>query len=378
MSTRIKDFNKDIIEWAIIRSGNNLDDFYAHNPNVLKWVEKDAFPTIKQLEAFTNKVYIPFGYIFLDTPPQENLSLPFFRKGKDKDEKVSLNVFHTVQIIQERQDWLTEYLDELDFTELDFVGKYNEKSNYLDIVNDIREILQLDVEWANKCSSWEMALNYLTSLIEDIGIVVTFNGIVGNNTRRPLNVEECRGFVLVNKKAPFLFINSADAKSAQVFTIMHELAHIWLGESAGFDNKNLIPADDPIELLCDKVAAELLVPETLFIDRWRITKDFKNLSKIFKVSPIVIARRALDLDFITKTDFFSFYNSYMQNFINKEKKKNSGGDFYAVARKRISLRFASFVNSAVRENKLLYRDAYKLTNLKGDTYNKFINTCLYQ
>ena len=159
---------------------------------------------------------------------------------------------------------------------------------------------------------------------------------------------------------------------------MHELAHIWLGESAGFDNKNLIPADDPIELLCDKVAAELLVPETLFIDRWRITKDFKNLSKIFKVSPIVIARRALDLDFITKTDFFSFYNSYMQNFINKEKKKNSGGDFYAVARKRISLRFASFVNSAVRENKLLYRDAYKLTNLKGDTYNKFINTCLYQ
>ena len=162
-----------------------------------------------------------------------------------------------------------------------------------------------------------------------------------------------------------------------MFTLIHELAHVWLGESAGFDNQNLIPANDPVEILCDKVAAEFLVPEIIFMNKWEVTKDFKYLSRIFKVSQIVIARRALDLNLITKTSFLEFYNKYMGDFKFKKDNQGSGGNFYATARKRVSLRFASFVNNAVKENRLLYRDAYKLTNLKGETYNKFITEYLY-
>lgn len=91
--------------------------------------------------------------------------------------------------------------------------------------------------------------------IEDKGIITVFNGIVENNTSRPIPVDECRGFVW-DEMAPFMFINNADWKSAQMFTIVHELAHIWTGHSAGFDFRKLQPADDPIEILCDKVAAE--------------------------------------------------------------------------------------------------------------------------
>ncbi len=72
-----------------------------------------------------------------------------------------------------------------------------------------------------------------------------------------------------------------------------------------------------------------------------------------------------------------FYNKYMGDFKFKKDNQGSGGNFYATARKRVSLRFASFVNNAVKENRLLYRDAYKLTNLKGETYNKFITEYLY-
>lgn len=377
MSTRVENINKELIEWAIIRNGNSLEEFFAQNPIVESWIKGDKFPTVKQLENFTHKVHVPFGYMFLPQPPDETIPLPFFRTGKNATNKVSLNVFHTVQIIQDRQNWLTEYLEELNFPELEFVGKFNIKDNYIDIVNDIRNVLKLELDWASKHNKWEEALDYLTLKIEEAGIIVTYNGIVGNNTHRVIDVNECRGFVLVNNKAPFLFINSADAKAAQMFTIIHELAHVWLGESAGFNNANLLPADDPLELLCDKVAAELLVPEIYFIKKWETSQNFKYLSRIFKVSPIVIGRRALDLKLITFSQFIQFYNDYMNEIKKKKDRQSSGGDFYATTKKRISLRFAAFVNNAVKENKLLYRDAYKLTNMKGETYNKFVNEYLY-
>jgi Zn-dependent peptidase ImmA (M78 family) len=378
MSTRVENVNKKIIEWAIVRNGNSTEEFYVQNPNVESWVKEDKKPTVKQLEDFTHKVHVPFGYMFLENPPIENIPLPFFRTGSiNKTNKVSLNVFHTIQNIQDRQNWLTEYLNELDFPNLNFIGKYNIDDNYKAIVNDIRNILKLELDWAIEHNTWEQALDFLTNQIEEAGIIVTFNGIVGTNTRRVIDVNECRGFVLVNNKAPFLFINSADAKAAQMFTLIHELAHVWLGESAGFDNQNLIPANDPVEILCDKVAAEFLVPEIIFMNKWDFTKDFRILSRIFKVSQIVIARRALDLNLITKNNFLEFYNQYMADFKFKKYNQGSGGNFYATARKRVSLRFASFVNNAVKENKLLYRDAYKLTNLKGETYNKFVTEYLY-
>jgi Zn-dependent peptidase ImmA (M78 family) len=378
MSTRIENINKDLIEWAILRTGNSLEEFYIQNPLVESWTKGDKFPTVKQLENFTHRVHVPFGYMFLPTPPLETIPLPFFRTAqKTTSTKVSLNVYHTIQIIQDRQNWLTEYLDDIGFPNLSFVGKYKVDDDFKNIVADIRHTLQLEQDWASKHKTWEDALNHLTAKIEETGIIVTFNGIVGTNTHRVIDVTECRGFVLVNKRAPFLFINSTDAKAAQMFTIMHELAHIWLGESAGFDNINLLPANDPIELLCDKVAAEFLVPEALFLNEWRIAPDFKTLSKLFKVSPIVIGRRALDLKCITINQFMAFYNQYMDDFKNRKNKQGSGGDFYATTKKRVSPRFATFVNNAVRENKLLYRDAYKLTNMKGETYNKFVTEYLY-
>ena len=377
MSTRVENINKEIIEWAIIRNGNSLEEFYAQNPNVESWIKGEKNPTVKQLENFTHKVHVPFGYMFLPKPPNETIPLPFFRTGKKNTNKVSLNVFHTIQIIQDRQNWLTEYLEELNFPDLDFVGKYSIKNSYIEIVNDIRNVLKLELDWASRHNKWEEALDYLTNKIEEAGIIVTYNGIVGSNTHRVIDVNECRGFVLVNNKAPFLFINSADAKAAQMFTIIHELAHVSLGKSAGFDNANLLPADDPLEILCDKVAAELLVPEIYFLKKWETTQDFKYLSRIFKVSPIVIGRRALDLNLINLKYFMDFYNNYMSYFKTNKDKQSSGGDFYATTKKRISLRFAAFVNNAVKENKLLYRDAYRLTSMKGETYNKFINEYLY-
>lgn len=364
-----------IITWAIQRAGYELQDFAAKFPSVKDWLEDRKQPTVKQLEKFSHRVHLPFGYLFLAEPPIERLPIPFFRTNQRgrATQKVSVNVYDTIMLMQQRQGWLREYLKDNGYESLPFVGKYSNNQTVAEIVADIRRVLGLQNEWASSFQKLETAVDHLTHKIEDAGIIVVFNGVVENNTSRPIKVDECRGFVLVDEIVPFMFVNNADGKGAQLFTIVHELAHIWTGHSAGFDFRQLLPANDPTEILCDKVAAEFLVPEVSFRRIWKERPDIAYVAKHFKVSQIVIARRALDLGKISKTSFFKFYNNYINQLQYKKESQASGGDFYATTKKRLSLAFAARINQAVKSNQLLYRDAYKLTSLKGDTYKKFFD-----
>jgi Zn-dependent peptidase ImmA (M78 family) len=364
------------IIWAITRAGYDVQEFLRKSPRVEAWLEQEKKPTVRQLEAFSRQVHVPFGYLLLDQPPEESLPIPFFRSQKPASTDISLHVADTVRMLKRRQDWLVDYLEESGADPLPFVGANTHRDPIEKVVRAIRSHLGLAEDWARTQRSYAAALNLFSQKIEELRVIVTFNSIVGNNTRRPIPVEECRGLVLVHPLAPFLFVNSADAKSAQIFTLAHELAHIWLGKSAGFDLAGWQPAADPVERFCDGVAAELLVPKKLFLDRWKEKPDFKQLARQFKVSPIVIARRALDLKLVSRKDFFSFYNDYSRRLKNLPKKSGGGGDFYATARKRISPTFAGYINAAVRQESLLHREAYQLTGLKGDTYANFMDKLL--
>lgn len=366
------DINKDILTWAINRAGYSVDSFALKFPNIEKWLSGEKKPTLKQLEDFAKKVYLPFGYLFLDEPPLESIPIPFFRSNKSTNQ-ISINLFDTLMMVKERQEWLKEHLIKNDFDKLDFVAKYSSEDNFREIASDMRSALGLEKEWAKSAENWESALNLLVQKIEDLGIIVVFNGVVGNNTHRNVSTDECRGFVLVDEYAPFLFVNNADFKSAQMFTLAHELAHIWIGKSAGFDLEKMLPANDPIEILCNKVAAEFLVPEDEFRANWHAKLDIITLAKLFKVSTIVIARRAFDLGVWEREEFFDFYNDYKNREFGKKSRPSSGGDFYATAKKRLSQTFMSHVKYAVKSNQLLYRDAYRLTGLKGNTMETFFN-----
>lgn len=361
----------NMLTWAVARAGYDLAEFITRFPRLEKWLNGEKSPTFKQLEIFSKKVYLPLGYLFLPEPPPENLPIPFFRTNGEQAETVSINVYDTILIMQQRQDWLKNYLQENDFEKLSFVGKFINVFNVDEIVRDIRQTLNLTENWASNFATWQEAQDHLIQNVEDKGIIAVFNGVVENNGHRKIPVDECRGFVLVDQVAPFMFINNSDSKAAQMFTIVHELAHIWTGHSAGFDFRKLEPANDAIEILCDKVAAEFLVPANIFNVIWQETQDFKRLSRYFKVSEIVIARRALDTNKISKQHFLNFYNEYINREIVRKEAQPSGGDFYATTRKRLSPTFAYHVNNAIKSNQLLYRDAYRLTSLKGDTFQTF-------
>ena len=357
--------------WAIDRAGLNLPDFSKSLP-VEKWLSGKRSPTQKQLEKFSKKVRVPYGFLFLDSPPREEIPISFFRSNASGQTSISINVLDTIQSMQRRQNWLREYLTRQDTDPLEFVGSYSSGDQVRDIVSSVRSTLKLDETWASKESNWQDTLNKLVECIETTGIMTVFNGVVGNNTSRKIEVDECRGFVLVDEYAPLIFVNNSDAKSAQLFTIAHELAHIWLGESAGFDFEQMLPADDPIEKLCDQVAAEFLVPKTILLKQAEQDSSLEHLKKFFKVSNIVIARRLLDTGFYTRSQFLEFYNDYRAKVKERGEKKSDGGNFYATNRRRVSPLFARYVYSAVRSGDLLYRDAYRLTDLRGDTFEKFM------
>lgn len=95
--------NNDILTWAIARAGYELPDFAEKYPRISDWLSGAKQPTVKQLEDFSNKVHLPFGYLFLPKPPNETIDFPFFRTGrKEGTNRVSLNVYDTILDLQRR------------------------------------------------------------------------------------------------------------------------------------------------------------------------------------------------------------------------------------------------------------------------------------
>lgn len=368
--------NPRIIRWARERAGLDVPVLEKTFPKYPRWESGDAMPTLRQLENLARRTFTPLGYFFLPEPPEEKLPVPDFRTVKDKGVKrPSPNLLETIQTMQRRQDWLREYLEEEGHPPLSYVGSVTLSDNPLLVAGRIRETLGLTPGWAREYATWTEALRGLRRAVESAGIVVVINGVVGNSTRRTLDPEEFRGFVLPDRLAPLVFINGADAKAAQMFTLAHELGHLWLGQGGVFNLEALQPANSEMELWCNRVAAEFLAPEAAFRDAWagvdRVEEPFQYLARRFKVSPLVAARRALDLRLITRNEFFAFYHRYLEDERRREKRRPAGGDFYQTQETRIGRRFGELVVRAAREGKLLYQEAYRLTGLHGATFDKY-------
>ena len=214
--------------------------------------------------------------------------------------------------------------------------------------------------------------------VGDAGILVMKSGVVGNNPHRPLLVEEFRGFALFDEYAPLIFINGADTKAAQMFTLAHELAHLWLGESGVSNLYATMSPNIAIEKFCNQVAAELLVPLAEFTAAWNTKNDplleARRLAGKFKVSTLVLLRRALDAGFVNQTDFEQLFDEESKRLIDLVSGR-SGGDFYLTQKSRLGSRFAQAIIESTLEGRTLYRDAFQLLGVaKVETFNELART----
>ena len=164
-----------------------------------------------------------------------------------------------------------------------------------DATRRIRSRHGCDASLWDAAAHWDEALRLEIVRIEDSGVLVMRSGIVGNNTHRPLDVGEFRGYALADPYAPLVFLNGKDALAAQMFTLMHELVHIWMGDS-GVSNPSLAATSDRnVERYCDSVAAEILAPADLIREQWTLVQRqddaVQRLTRRPKVSSLVIFRR---------------------------------------------------------------------------------------
>jgi Zn-dependent peptidase ImmA (M78 family) len=365
----------DLITWARERSGLRTEALVKKFPKFRQWERGEAQPTLRQLEALAKTTSTPLGYSFLPEPPEDRLPIPDFRTlPGTQQRRPSPNLLETIQTMQQRQGWMRDFLIEQGQEALAFVGSVSLQGDANDVAARIRAALSLENDWARREANWTEALKTLRETAENAGILVVINGVVGNSTRRKLDLNEFQGFILSDEYAPLIFINGSDFKAAQMFTLAHELAHLWLGRGGVVSLENMQPANNEVELFCNRVAAEFLVPATELRALWRDAQEAEEplqfLARHFKVSPIVAARRALDLQLMSRREFFDFYREYKEDE-RRQRRTSSGGDFYATQGTRIGERFASAVIRAVKEGRLLYRDAYRLTGLHGKTFDRY-------
>lgn len=363
----------ELLRWARERAGKPQEELVAKFEKLPEWESGKAQPTFKQLEAFASAVHVPFGYLFLREPPDERLPIANFRTVRDAPwSRPSPDLIDTLHAMQRRQAWLREFLIECDAGPLPFVASARLADDPDAVGRHIRRTLNLEDGWGAGVHTWQDALNELRRLINGLGVMTAINDVVGNNTGRRLNVGEFHGFALVDQFAPLIFVNGADSKSAQMFTMAHELAHIWLGEGGLSGFERLLPGGTDVEDWCNRAAAEFLVPAGELQDRWeevrRIQHPFDALGRPFRVSPVVAARRAMDLNLIDCAAFFEFHEHYSKR---EQRCGPPRGNFHDIQNARVGERFATFVMRAAKEGQISFKEAYALTDLQGGAFQDY-------
>ena len=364
----------ELLEWACTRAGLDPDAAAERFPDLPAWLAGTTHPTLKQLEAFANATHTPLGYLFLPHPPVESIPIPDLRTvGNAHLDHPSVDLLDTLYQCQQRQDWYRNHARALGSNPLPFVGSATLGADIESTAATIRDALGFDLEERRRLKTWTDALRRFIEQADALGVLVMLNGIVGTNTHRPLDPDEFRGFALADAYAPLVFINGADTKAAQMFTLAHELAHVWLGKSALSDASPAARPSDVVEVWCNKVAAELLAPLDIVKSDYRRDDDLPtNLGRLatrFKVSTLVVLRRLHDAGFLSRPALRDAYDDELERIRSID--RGSGGNFYTTHTVRVGKRFARSLIVSTLEGRTLYKEAFRLLGFaKVETFNK--------
>ncbi len=352
-----------MLRWARERAGLEADALARRFPKLADWEREEARPTLKQLEDFAKATHAPIGYLFMSEPPVERIPIPDFRTVENRRiGRPSPDLLETIYLCQQRQEWYREYLRSLREKPLPFIGSATLESNVVQVAGEIRHALGFEIEERRQCPTWTEALRRFIEQADRLGVLVMVNGVVGSNNHRKLNPDEFRGFAITDDLAPLVFINGADTKSAQMFTLAHELAHLWLGQSALSDMELATLPAHRVENWCNRVAAELLVPLAVFRDQLRPDEDLgatlSRLAKHFKVSTLVVLRRIYDAGGLSREAFWQAYKEELNRLLTFQ--AAGGGNFYLTLGVRVGKRFAHAIVVNTLEGQTLHRDAFRL------------------
>jgi Zn-dependent peptidase ImmA (M78 family)/DNA-binding XRE family transcriptional regulator len=347
--------------------------------SVVSWERGTSNPTIHQAHRLADILHVPFGYLFLPAPPKEVVPLPDFRMVKGAETtRPSADLIDLINDVIFKQQWYREFLVSQGRGEtLPFVGRFSITDDSEIVAEDLRRTLGITSDLRLNCRTWDDFFRSLIRKSEHAGILVMRSGIAAGNTRRPVSAKDFRGFAISDPVAPLVFVNSKDWKAAQIFTLAHELVHIWINAS-GISNVDLDlkqPIRNDVERFCNKTAAEVLVPRVEFLPSWTdsgsIDDNVEAIARRFKVSRLVALRKALDLDRISWKEYADRYKQAEQTFRgDEEHQRTAGGHAYRNILARNSETLTTTVVRGAVAGGVLYRDAARLLNVSVPTIQK--------
>ncbi len=389
--------NPTILQWARIEAGLSLYEAAARakvtSPRKRKdedpvtpekrleaWENGREAPSLNQLEKIADAYRRPLITFFLQAPPEKAAIYADFRTLNNRLTTEDTPEFSALKrriTLLHRE--LCDLAAEEGRQELSFVGSLEPTIPVPQFVAELRKTLGVTFSQQRNLKTENDLLGYLRELAHNIGVFVLFEGDVGSYHSRILP-DEFRGIAIADKVVPLIVVNSNDAKAAMVFTIVHELAHIWLGTS-GISNFNALAAhggNGGDERLCNAVAAEFLVPETEIRSAWRRTdlplhQIVEPLAKQFKVSGAVVSRRLLDTGFISDQEYGSLLAWYNRRWVShkEQSSKGDGGpsrnilDGYRLGMKTVQ----TFLNAA-NDGRISFQDAARILNIPVSRFDK--------
>lgn len=358
-----------VLRWAAQRARLDDDDLLARFNKWPLWLRGEAQPTLKQLENFARLTHTAIGYFFLPQPPALALPVPDFRiLGDEGLAEPSSNLLDTLYLCQQRQDWYRDHARMHGLPALPFVASARLQEAPEVVAQRLRETLSLSIEARRQMPTWSDALRQLIAKAEDAGVMVMVSSVVGSNSHRKLDVGEFRGFALADSLAPLVFLNGADSKAAQMFTLAHELAHVWLGATGVSDTQVGQVPEQQTERWCNQVAAELLMPmaelQAVHDRDAQIPDEIQRLAREFKVSTLVALRRLFDAGFISQIALWQHYRVEQERLRTIKERSSSGGDFYHSLGARTSKRFARAIVASTLEGLTSFPDAFRMLGMR--------------
>lgn len=347
-----------------------------------EWEKGEKQPTIRQAQILAKTYKRPFSILFLPDIPRDFQPLQDFRKNGS--EPLSTSSIFIIREIQQKQSWISETNEENGEEKLPFVGRFSLNDDPKVIANDILQTLGItagNYESNNPIKEW-------ITKAESKGIFISRTSFI--HSRLKLDSEELQGFAIADPYAPFVFINSDDWKAPQLFTLVHELAHIWIAET-GISNSielDLKKTSDfhKIELFCNEIAANVLIPEVIIknLDKsvFKDSKSVFNTARAIGVSSFSFLVRALNLNMISlpvykrlKTqadvDFKEYLRKEAENKARQKAKENSGGpNYFLLQLNRNSRLFTQTILDSYRSGFIEPTLASNLLNVQTNKFPK--------
>jgi len=394
MATGKAHINGKMLEWARSESGLSLQAAAdaagisdakgkTGEQRLEEWETSQSLPSKNQLSDLAKAYVQPTLLFYLPSPPAQDAVLPDFRKLSPQDEGMSPRLKALVARTRARQEEVIDILTEdEDYKpkQLPFIGRFSIKTSLDEFVSDLRATLDVSEGDQRKLRSNDALFRILRTRAEGLGIYVIVQGDLGSY-HSSIDPNEFRGFCLADPIAPFIVLNSYDAKAAQSFTLLHELAHLWINES-GISNAN--PFDDrsgeaQIENFCNKVASHFLMPPRALIAVWREYKDMEHyravgeVAREFSVSRRAVAYRLRMQDELSFQEWRGLDQRFQRDWEKrkaKQKEGEGGPSRYVIQKYQLGGRFVSTVLGALDTGALGYTSASRILGVPSKGFNK--------